>query len=332
MTTDREKYDQAMLDSLTEEERNGLLDDDANEDADDDDGDDAGAGADGGAKGDDGDGADDGDDDAAGADAGDGADQAAIDGAAAAAAEAEAAAKLAADEAAAAAAAGAAAAGDDQAGADASDDADEKRPAWLDAEDLTAQKTELKQQLTDLAKQFDAGDLTAEEYQAKRDTIEDQREDVLTREIMVKTERNIDLKAWRDEVASFSKDKPQYQQGGILRDALDNKVKELQVGAVNPLSPKILAKAHAEIQAALGLPIGKTEAPAPKKEEPAKVPPARRPAPPPTLAQIPATDITDADDGAEFTHLDQLLERDSVAFERELARLSPVDRDRYLAR
>lgn len=329
MTTDREKYDQAMLDSLTEEERNGLLDDDANEDDDDDA--DATA-ADGGAEGDDGDGADDGDDDDAGADGGDGTDQAAADAAAAAAAEAEAAAKLAADEAAAADAAATAGAGNDQADADASDDADEKRPSWLDAEDLSAKKTELKQQLADLAKKFDDGELMATEFNAQREAIEEQREEILTREIMVKTERSIDLKVWRDEVSSFSKDKPQYQQGGILRDALDKKVKELQVGAVNPLSPKILAKAHAEIQAALGLPIGKTETPAPKKEEPAKAAPARRPAPPPTLAQIPATDITDADDGAEFTHLDQLLERDSVRFEQELKRLSPADQERYLAR
>lgn len=329
MTTDRSKFTDEQLALLTDEEREGLLDEEANEDEDDDDAD--ATGADGGAAADDDSGADDGDDDDAGADGGDGTDQAAADAAAAAAAEAEAAAKLAAD-AAAAGDGGAAAEGDDKAGADASDDADEKRPSWLDAEDLTAKKTELKQQLADLAKKFDDGDLMASEFQAQREAIEEQREELLTREIMIKTERNIDLKTWRDEVTSFSKDKPQYQPGGILRDALDKKVKELQVGAVNPLSPKILAKAHEEIQKALGLPIGKTDTPAPKKVDNPTTPPARRPAPPPTLAQIPASDITDADDGAEFTHLDQLLERDSVAFERELARLSPVDRDRYLAR
>lgn len=333
MTTDRKFTDQELA-LLTEEEREGLLDDDADEGEDDDDGSDD-TGADKGAEGDDGAGADDGNDDDAGADGGDGADQAAADAAAAAAAEAEAAAKLAADEAAKIAAgdAGAAAAGDDQAGADASNDADEKRPAWVDAEDLSGKKSELKQQLANLAKTFDAGDLTAEEYQARREEIEDEREELLTREIMVKTEKNIAINAWKSEVASFVKDKPQYQPGGMLHKVLDTKVRELQVVAVNPLSPKLLAKAHAEIQAALGLPIGKTETPTPKPAPTTPpAPAARRPAPPPTLAQIPATDITDADDGAEFTHLDQLLERDSVRFEQELARLSPADRDRYLAR
>lgn len=330
MTTDREKFDEAMLASLTEEERAGLLDDDEGEGDDDDDADTAGA--DGGAAEDDDSGSDDGDDDDGGADGGDGADQAAIDAAAAAAAaEAEAAAKLAAD-AAAATDAGAEAAGADEGGADASDEADEKRPAWLDAQDLSAQKTELKQQLAELAKKFDAGDLMAEEYNTQREVLEEQREALLKQEIKTETQRDLGLQAWRDDVAKFSKDKPQYQPGGILREALDKKVKELQVNAVNPLSPKILAKAHEEIQKALGLPIGKAETPAPKKEEKSGTPAPRRPAPPPTLAHIPATDITDADDGAEFSHLDQLLERDSVGFEEALKRLTPADRDRYLAR
>lgn len=331
MTTDREKYDQAMLDSLTDEEREGLLDEEANEDEDDEEDADVGDGADGGASAEGDNGADDGDDDDAGADGGDGADQAAADAAAAAAAEAEAAAKLAAD-AAAADDAGAEAAGADEAGADASDDANEKRPAWLDAEDVSAKKAELKQQLAELSKKFDDGDLMATEFNAQREAIEEQREALLKQEIKTETQRDLGLQKWRDDVADFSKDKPQYQPGGILREALDKKVKELQVNAVNPLSPRLLEKAHAEIQKALGLPLGKAETPAPKKDEPAKTPAPRRPAPPPTLAHIPATDITDADDGAEFSHLDQLLERDSVRFEQELARLSPADRDRYLAR
>lgn len=329
MTTDREKYDQAMLDSLTDEEREGLLDEEADEgEGDEDDDDDAGA--DGGTadKGDNG--SDDGDEDDAGEDGGDGADQAAADAAAAAAAEAEAAAKLAADTAA-ADDAGAEAAGDDQAGADASDDANEKRPAWLDAQDLSAQKAELKQQLAELAKKFDDGDLMASEFNAQREAIEEQREALLKQEIKTETQRDLGLQKWRDDVADFSKDKPQYQPGGILREALDKKVKELQVSAVNPLSPRLLEKAHAEIQKALGLPLAKAETSAAKPAAtPAPAP--RRPAPPPTLAHIPATDITDADDGAEFSHLDQLLERDSVGFEEALKRLTPVDRDRYLAR
>lgn len=328
MTTDREKFDEAMLASLTEEERAGLLEEDEGEGDDDDDADTAGA--DGGAAEEDDNGSDDGDDDDAGADDGDEADEEAA-AAAAAAADADAAAKLAAD-AAAADDAGAEAAGADEAEADTSDDADEKRPAWLDAQDLTAQKTELKQQLAELAKKFDAGDLMAEEYNTQREAIEEQREALLKQEIKTETQRDLGLQAWRDDVAKFSKDKPQYQPGGILREALDKKVKELQVNAVNPLSPKLLAKAHEEIQKALGLPIGKAETPAPKKEEKPTASAPRRPAPPPTLAHIPATDITDADDGAEFSHLDQLLERDSVGFEEALKRLTPADRDRYLAR
>jgi hypothetical protein len=329
MTTDREKFDEAMLASLTEEERAGLLEEDEGEGDDDDDADTAGA--DGGAAEEDDNGSDDGDDDGAGADDSDGADEEAAAAAAAAAADAEAAAKLAAD-AVATDDAGAEAAGADEAGADTSDDADEKRPAWLDAQDLTAQKTELKQQLVELAKKFDAGDLMAEEYNTQREAIEEQREALLKQEIKTETQRDLGLQAWRDDVAKFSKDKPQYQPGGILREALDKKVKELQVNAVNPLSPKLLAKAHEEIQKALGLPIGKAETPAPKKEEKPAASAPRRPAPPPTLAHIPATDITDADDGAEFSHLDQLLERDSVGFEEALKRLTPADRDRYLAR
>jgi hypothetical protein len=52
---------------------------------------------------------------------------------------------------------------------------------------------------------------------------------------------------------------------------------------------------------------------------------------PPNLGTVPAADITDADDGGEFAHLDRLAAKDSVSFERELAKMSPDARDRYLA-
>jgi hypothetical protein len=327
MTTERSKFTEAELALLTDEEREGLLDDDADEGEGEGDGTDEGedtTAEDGGSDDKDGgdtDGADDGE--------GDGQDDAdaaklAADATATAAAAAEA---PAADQ---GTGAGPEAAGADQTGQDASDEANEKRPAWLDAEDLTTKKAELKQQLAELAKKFDDGDLMATEFNEQREAIEDQREELLKREIRIETQRETALETWRDEVKNFTKDHPQYKKGGFLYDALDKTVRELQVTAVNPLSPAILAKAHKAIQAELGLPIEDKQAPAPAPKPTVRSDKAR-PAPPPTLAHIPASDITDADDGGEFAHLDRLMDKDSVAYEAALKRLSPADQDRYLS-
>jgi hypothetical protein len=129
---------------------------------------------------------------------------------------------------------------------------------------------------------------------------------------------------------------PEYTKSKYLRDALDAEVRQLQSTSVNPLNPKILAKAHAKIAGEITSafkpadpnPAGK---PTGKQADPGK-PAKKRDDPPPTLAHVPASDPTDADDGGEFAHLDRMLSKnDSLGYEKALAALPEAKREQYLA-
>ncbi|WP_159953035.1 hypothetical protein [Rhizobium sp. 18065] len=303
------KLTEDQLALLTEEERAGLLedeeDDDGGDDGDDTGGDDAGAAASASddTEGDEKDG-DAGDDDAGAAKA-DQQQQAAPSPAASAAA--------------------------DDVAADA-DEPVETTPRWILPADFKDQQESIKKGLAELATKFDAGELTADEFMTERGTLEEKSTELLRRQITADVQRETAIDTWKGEVSTFMGDHPQYKSP-VLQGLLDAEVRKLQAESVNPLNPKLLAKAHAniasQIEAAYGV---KSEG---KKPDDNKTPakPAGKPRPeiPPTLSSMPASDISDADDGGEFAHLDRLLDRDSQAYEKELAKLSPDVRDRYLA-
>lgn len=122
----------------------------------------------------------------------------------------------------------------------------------------------------------------------------------------------------------------------MLYSLLDAEVRRLQGSVANPLNPDLLAKAHARIAADIEKAYGVK--PAAKPEQPKKAAAAqaqaRRPAPPPSLASVPAADIEDTDDGGEFSALDRLADRDRLGYEKALAdlrRKSPDAYDRYMA-
>ncbi len=330
------KPNAAELEMLTEEEREGLLDDDTVdeglEDGDDDAGDDAAAAADDKS----GEGAaQDGNDkpDDAGGDDGDdaGADDADAAAAAAAKAKQDADAKAAAD---AAAAEAAAAGADNNAAASAADEPKpidgDKRPSWILDPKVPEQIDALEKKKDELTDKFDDGELTGKEYRVELRTIDNQLEGLKTQRLAAEIGKtNAVQHYFETTVPEFLAKHTEYEKGSILHAMLEAEVKKLQVQSQNPLNPKILERAHENLTAQVTKAYGvkpNTQA----KANAGKTTAAAREVVP-TLGTVPAADASDDADGGEFAWLDRLANADVEKYEQELAKLSDEKRDRYLA-
>lgn len=219
-------------------------------------------------------------------------------------------------------------------------DPNDRTPRWILPADHQQQMEDIKAKRVEIVKQFDQGELTGEEMRAALDPLDDQYNELHSRQIIARGAREDAIETWTTkDVPGFFDKHEQYKKSGILREALDAEVKRLQATARNPLNPRLLEKAHekiaSELGGAFGTPAPKTPAPAPKpgaKPAEAGKPEKKREAPPPTLAHVPAADPTETDDGGEFAHLDRLLNKnDSVGYEEALRKLPDSARERYLA-
>jgi len=311
------KFNEADLDGLTEEEREGLLDetvvDEGHESAGDagDEGDEDDKGAAGGDAG----GDNPGDD--AGADNGDGEEDdngAGSDIAGDAGADVD--------------------AGGDNAGGDAKgDEEDDEKPAsWILPPDINDKIKTLDSERDKLAEQFDDGELSAKEYREKLKPIESELDGLKERRTSAAVTRDLAIERYKTEtVPTFFSEHPQYKPGTVLHTMLDTELRKLQSASKDPLNPKHLQKAHAILDQQLREALGDAAKPKPKAENQSgkgKLPKREAPL---TLANVPAADISDTGDGGEFAYLDRLANQDIEAYERELGKLSDEKRDRYLA-
>ncbi len=207
-----------------------------------------------------------------------------------------------------------------------------RTPAWVVPAEVGERIKAIDAERDRLAVEFDEGALTAAELRERQRALENERDDLRTRQISAQVALDTAKSTWLEQsVPTFLRENPQYRNP-VLNQALDAEVRKMQVEAVNPFDPKILEKAHAKITGELTQALNiKKDPPPPLPTDPNTKPTTKRPPPPPTLAHVPAADITDADDGGEFAYLDRLADTDSVAYERELAKLSPEKQDRYLA-
>jgi hypothetical protein len=205
----------------------------------------------------------------------------------------------------------------------------ERPPNWILPDDHKQQKDTIEQQRDELARKFDDGDLTAEEYRSEAKSLDQRFEVLREQELLAKVREQTAKDGWRDTVDGFLTEKPQYRDPA-LQALLDQEVRELQAKAVNPLKRSILEEADQRLTARLSAALGvKTETPpaAAAKNPPKKI---VRDDPPPSLRNVPAADVDDAADGGEFAYLDRLQNSDSVKYEAELAKLSPEMLDRYM--
>lgn len=327
------KPNAAELEMLTEEEREGMLDEDTVdeglEDGDDAGGDDTGATADDKA----GEGADqEGKDKPDAADEEDGDDAGGnADGEAEAKAKQGADAKAAADAAAAAAAAGGA---DNSAAASADAEAKalegDKRPSWVLDPKVPEQIDALEKQKDELTDKFDDGEFTGKEYRAELRKIDAQLEGLKTQRLAAEIGKTNAVQHYFDvTVPDFLAKHTEYEKGSILHAMLEAEVKKLQVQSQNPLNPAILERAHENLTAQVTKAYGvkPTAKPKPNGAKPAAA--SREIVP--TLGTVPAADANDDTDDGEFAWLDRLGNTDVEKYEAELAKLSDEKRDRYLA-
>ncbi|EBQ8762732.1 hypothetical protein BKM35_22115 [Salmonella enterica] len=203
--------------------------------------------------------------------------------------------------------------------------------------DSDKQLTEIKQQKIALADQFDEGDITNREYQQKLDEL-NQQERKIEREIdRARLAEDMEAQrknnAWNDAQADFMADHPEYEDdtrremfNAVFRNvAKRDEFSALPVTRANSL--KLLRAAHeAFIKVA-----GKSAGPGDENEngkETAKQ--QKKKELPPTLAGIPASDVTDTNAG-RWASLDRLRDKDYQAYEDKLFSMSDADRDAYLA-
>ncbi|NTA36721.1 hypothetical protein [Agrobacterium salinitolerans] len=331
------KPNAAELEMLTEEEREGLLDDDTVdeglEEGDDADGVDAGAAADDKAGEGAGQEGKDKPDDAGGDDGDDaGTDDAETAGAAAAKAKQDADAKAAAD--AAAAAAEAAGGGDDNAAASAAAEPKpldgDKRPSWVLDPKVPEQIDALEKQKDELTDKFDDGEFTGKEYRGELRKIDAQIEDLKEQRMAANIGKANALAHYKDvTVPEFFKEHAEYAPGSVLYSMLDVEVRRLQATAQNPLNPAILERAHQNLTEQVTKAYGVK--PSAQNKQPGTKPAAAAREVVPTLGTVPAADANDDSDGGEFAYLDRLANSDVEKYEQELAKLSDEKRDRYLA-
>jgi hypothetical protein len=201
----------------------------------------------------------------------------------------------------------------------------------------------LNEQAIELADKFDSGDLTAREYHTQREAIDEQR-------TTLRSQINDAQKAWgkalndwsNKTVKAFLRENPQYgAENPTLNRVLDGEVRALQLNTPDPFNPRILREAHANIQKAMGKTVAAEPAPARQagqqtgkngkngKTKPPVVP-GKRPQVPPTLARMPADEIEDTS-GGKYARLDRLSAKSPHDFEVALSKMSPADRDEYLA-
>lgn len=207
---------------------------------------------------------------------------------------------------------------------------DQRPVAWLGIEQLEERVEAFDQQLTELATRFDDGELEAREYENARSKIEKERRSVEKDLMRAQIRKDDDTEKWSGEtVPDWLAKHDAYQPGSVLIKMLDAEVKKIQTTAKNPTDPKILDLAHARITAQIAKVTG--QAPVPQATPKPQLKKTKREMPP-TLGGVPAADVTDTDDGTAYAYLDRLQAKDTIAYEKELANMTPAQLDAYLAR
>lgn len=193
--------------------------------------------------------------------------------------------------------------------------------------DTEARLSEIGTKKDALLEQFDAGDITAREYQKQLDALNKQereleaeiREAKLAEKLTLQQQQN----EWAATCAAFVNDHPIYKNNQRLYQALDAEVRSLaqKPESANWDGQKFLDEAHKNLKEAFGF---QESAPTGKK------PAAPRPDLPPNLAKVPAADVQDTN-GGRFAVLDRLQATDPLGYEEALAKMSESERTAYLA-
>lgn len=211
-------------------------------------------------------------------------------------------------------------------------------------EDYENKLKDFEEQRTRLDVDFDDGELTSQEYRQQLREIESQeqeiRDQVLKAQIAQEWQENQQRQAWTNTVNTFLDENDVYRQSRALYRELNDTVIEIANSkeAEGMTGQKILEEAHKRVSSDPALAsVFKDKAPQAEAESDEKSkkegkPPLKPRNVPPTLANVPASDTTTADEGSRFGKLDRM---DGLELEAELERLSntnPAMVEEYLSR
>lgn len=181
----------------------------------------------------------------------------------------------------------------------------------------------------DLRKKYDEGELTFDEYESKVETLDEERLEIRLAlkeaETAAKIEQQRQINEREAQINGF------LSEHNIKRDFADLRFAALDTAVKVVASKEENADLGVReiLQKAMDLCIEQGVIAAKAKHEAAPATKPRKPiAAPPTLAHVPAADMTGTDEGNRFAYLDRL---DPVAREAAVSKLSPADLDAYLA-
>jgi hypothetical protein len=215
-------------------------------------------------------------------------------------------------------------------------------PDWQPPANAQADLDALEAERVAVAKKFDDGDITGSEFSAELGRIGRAETVVMLQSSRAGQAEDMRAANWIEvDVAAFLDKYPAYADNPELNARLDRLVRERQAEAQragkNVFDPAFLDKAHADIVAGSAALLGVD----PKSIDPATIqavtrrspdpPTPTRPATPPTLARVPASDpeiITG--DNSGYAALDRLMEADPLAYEDAMGRLTSAQREGYL--
>lgn len=183
-----------------------------------------------------------------------------------------------------------------------------------------------------LMDQLDEGDITVREFNAKAEALNDEKGQIQlalhTAQMAEQMERQRLQSEWESTVHAFLRANPDFKKDAnpILFNALDQQVREIAASEEGQglTNAQILERARDVVDQAVGR---KPKAPA-AQGQPAQPAQSQRPAAPPTLARVPAADMTTSE--GEFSHIDRLLSTDPEGYEAAIAAMDDKTRDRYM--
>lgn len=211
-------------------------------------------------------------------------------------------------------------------------------PAWKAPENAEESLKALEAKLEEVATKFDDGDIGAAEFHKQTNAINAERANIVQAVERAQMAFEMRQSHFVNVAKAFIAKNPQYdpEKRPIMYNMIDAEVQRLQRESDDPFDPRLIAKAHKAIQKEIGAtaeePAGKPPAAKKPKGKPHPDLPdkSKKPKVPQTLARIPADEVEDTD-GGKFARLERLSDKDPIAYEEALAKMSPADRDRYLA-
>lgn len=205
--------------------------------------------------------------------------------------------------------------------------------------DATAKIGEIDKALDALDERFDAGELTAKELRVEARKLYDQREElnqsVFKSKLSEEMSQQQELDAWKRDVKDFLDEHKEISENRLKFSAFDTAVREVTADEANSglSNRKALRLAYKTWTESLGFKVEAEPKPEPAADKDPKVVADPKIKPkrelPPLLAKVPAADMQDLSDG-KYAAIDRLMDTDPVRYEAELAKLSDAEQEAYL--